>query len=192
MIARVFGVFARFGHATVSRRPPQNAIRRSGERPMAEADGGFALPDSACDATCTSLATWKNIRPRRRAYTPRHPHRVSRGDAPTWPRARRACPTECLWHRQFVQARRAANRGPDAARIVVIDGATPDAGLAATHAIGVCGARRNLISSGTTGAAAARAAAARIAELGWHLQIYVIPICSPNCFRRWRGARSPL
>lgn len=65
----------------------------------------------------------------------------------------------------------------DAARgVAVIDAATPDTVLAQMHAAGVRGVRLNLATGGVRDPALARAAlqatAARVAPLGWHVQIY--------------------
>jgi predicted TIM-barrel fold metal-dependent hydrolase len=61
--------------------------------------------------------------------------------------------------------------------VAVIDAATPMAELERMHALGVRGARLNLAVAGITSAAeAARLVdvfAARIAPLGWHLQLFV-------------------
>jgi predicted TIM-barrel fold metal-dependent hydrolase len=63
--------------------------------------------------------------------------------------------------------------------VAVIDDATPDTELASMHALGVCGVRLNLVSSGVPDPEAARArlqaTATRIAHLGWHVQIYANP-----------------
>lgn len=76
-----------------------------------------------------------------------------------------ACMLEAL------RARPADSRG-----VAVIDATTPDAALAEMATLGVRGVRLNLVSNGipdaATAAAQLRAAAARIAGLGWHLQIY--------------------
>lgn len=70
-----------------------------------------------------------------------------------------------------------AELGPATARgIAVIDGATEDAALRRLHAAGVRGVRLNLHTAGRADAGQARAmlveAAARVAPLGWHVQIY--------------------
>ena len=60
--------------------------------------------------------------------------------------------------------------------VAVIDAATPPAALATMHALGVRGVRLNLVTGGTVGPAEAvallRAAAARVAPLGWHVQVF--------------------
>ncbi len=70
-------------------------------------------------------------------------------------------------------------RGPSSRGVAVIDAATPAAELAAMAALGVRGVRLNLVSNGIPDPPAAiaqlRAAAARIAPLGWHLQLYARP-----------------
>lgn len=67
--------------------------------------------------------------------------------------------------------------GPARARgVAVIDEATNDATLSALHALGVRGVRINLHTAGRSDAGAARAmlewTAARVAPLGWHVQVY--------------------
>ena len=71
----------------------------------------------------------------------------------------------------------ALRRLGDMARgVAVIDEATDDAELESMHALGVRGVRLNLVTAGTgTPAAAADAlrwAAARVAPLGWHVQVF--------------------
>lgn len=70
-----------------------------------------------------------------------------------------------------------AELGPACARgIAVIDGTTEDATLHRLHAAGVRGVRINLHTAGRADPGPARAmlveAAARVAPLGWHVQIY--------------------
>ena len=67
--------------------------------------------------------------------------------------------------------------GPGRARgVAVIDEATDDASLRDLHALGVRGVRINLHTAGRSDAGAARAmlrwTAARVASLGWHVQVY--------------------
>ena len=63
--------------------------------------------------------------------------------------------------------------------VVVIDLAVPDAELDAMHALGVRGARLNLMSPQIESVAAAERllepVAARVERLGWHIQIYADP-----------------
>ena len=63
--------------------------------------------------------------------------------------------------------------------VVVLDPALPDAALDAMHALGVRGARLNLLSPRVPDVAAAQRmlepVAARIGRLGWHIQIYADP-----------------
>ena len=63
--------------------------------------------------------------------------------------------------------------------VAVIDEATPDAALSAMAALGVVGVRLNLITGvsvdPTRVPAVLRATAARIAKLGWHLQLLAPP-----------------
>ncbi len=65
--------------------------------------------------------------------------------------------------------------GDMARGIAVIDDATPDHALEEMHALGVCGIRLNLATGPVPDATAIpgqlRRAAARIAGLGWHLQV---------------------
>lgn len=69
-----------------------------------------------------------------------------------------------------------AARRTNARAVVVIDDDAPDSQLADWDACGVRGVRLNLMSPRVTDAAAARQAlqrmAARLAGLGWHLQVY--------------------
>jgi len=68
-----------------------------------------------------------------------------------------------------------AELGPRARGVAVIDGAESDAQLEAMHAAGVRGIRLNL-SLGVTGSAEHIAPlAARVAPLGWHLQLLMPP-----------------
>jgi predicted TIM-barrel fold metal-dependent hydrolase len=64
----------------------------------------------------------------------------------------------------------------EARGVAVIDDATPEAALHEMHALGVRGVRLNLVSSGAPDAAGAasllRATAARVAPLGWHVQVF--------------------
>ena len=73
----------------------------------------------------------------------------------------------------MLDALRAA--GDSARGIAVIDDATPDADLSAMHALGVRGVRLNLLTGFALGEevvpALLRAAAARVAGLGWHVQV---------------------
>nr|WP_283949583.1 amidohydrolase family protein [Limobrevibacterium gyesilva] len=69
---------------------------------------------------------------------------------------------------------------PGATRgVAVIDDATPEAALDEMQRLGVRGIRLNLVSNGIPDAAEAtaalRAAAARVAPRGWHVQIFVPP-----------------
>jgi len=63
--------------------------------------------------------------------------------------------------------------------VVVLDPAVPDAALDAMHALGVRGARLNLMTPRVSDVDAAQRmlepVAARIGRLGWHLQIYADP-----------------
>lgn len=75
----------------------------------------------------------------------------------------------------MLDALRAA--GDSARAVAVIDAATPESELAAMAALGVVGVRLNLITGVSVDPAAIpnllRATAARIAPLGWHLQLLV-------------------
>ena len=76
--------------------------------------------------------------------------------------------------------RDASNQQRDSMRaIVVIDEETTDEALDAMHALGVRGARLNLMSPRVDSVAAAQRllepVAARIGRLGWHIQIYADP-----------------
>jgi len=77
-------------------------------------------------------------------------------------------------NRCLLDALRAAPAGKRA--VVVIDSSVTDAELDAMHALGVRGTRLNLLSPRIADAAAAERllapVAARIARLGWHIQIY--------------------
>ena len=57
--------------------------------------------------------------------------------------------------------------------VVVADPASNDAELAAMAAAGACGLRFNLVTPGGPGAAELERMAARVAPLGWHVQLYV-------------------
>lgn len=66
-----------------------------------------------------------------------------------------------------------AHFGPTSSRgIVVVDADVDDATLARMHDAGVRGVRFNVVTRGGPPLAALREIAARIAPLGWHLQVY--------------------
>ena len=68
---------------------------------------------------------------------------------------------------------------PSVRGVAVIDAATSDVDLDACNAIGVRGVRLNLVSSGEPdpnfAATQLRTTAARVARLGWHIQIFAEP-----------------
>ncbi len=70
-------------------------------------------------------------------------------------------------------------RPKDSRGVAVIDAATSDKELAELNALGVRGVRLNLVSNGVPDVAAAtaqlRETAARVAALGWHVQIFALP-----------------
>lgn len=71
------------------------------------------------------------------------------------------------------------SRGATSRGVAVIDAATKDTELKALAKLGVRGVRLNLVSNGIPDVAAAAAqlqeTAARIAKLGWHIQIFALP-----------------
>jgi predicted TIM-barrel fold metal-dependent hydrolase len=73
-----------------------------------------------------------------------------------------------------LRARPSTSRG-----VAVIDDATPDTALHEMAALGVRGVRLNLVSNGEPDPSAAatllRQTAARVAGLGWHVQIFAVP-----------------
>src|SRR5262245_23476783 len=70
-----------------------------------------------------------------------------------------------------------AKFGAAARGIAVVDAGVPDAELKRMAALGVCGVRMNFVSPqawGTTTADLLKTLAARVAELGWHVQVFAL------------------
>lgn len=86
--------------------------------------------------------------------------------------------------------------GSQARGVAVIDGATTDAELAAMHRTGVRGVRVNLESLGMHDPSGARRllqeTAARVARLGWHVQIYTTLPVLASVIDGMRTLPSPL
>lgn len=78
-----------------------------------------------------------------------------------------------LDHSVLLSALQAA--GPAARGVAVVDDQTAETCLAELAAAGVRGARLNLVQRGTTSVAMLEAVSARVAPLGWHLQVHARP-----------------
>ena len=145
-------------------------------------DPGFAVPPGACDCHMHIFGDPARYPPAAwRAYDPT-PAELPAYDAeaarmgfsrvvfvqPSAYGVDNSCMLDAL------RARPADSRG-----VAVIDDTTTDADLTQMATLGVRGVRLNLVSNGIPDPAAAaaqlRATAARVRELGWHVQIFALP-----------------
>jgi predicted TIM-barrel fold metal-dependent hydrolase len=149
---------------------------------MAAERPGFTVPPDACDCHMHVFGDPATYPPaERRAYTPtqmgmdRYITEAERMDfgrvvivQPSAYGTDNACTLDAL------RARPETTRA-----IAVIDEATPDAALTHMAALGVRGVRLNLVSNGAPDIQAAeallRSVAERVAQLGWHVQIFALP-----------------
>lgn len=75
--------------------------------------------------------------------------------------------------------------------VVVIEADLPDAELLRMHALGVRGARINVLVSGGVGFDALETLAQRVAPLGWHIQLFMDVRSLPDMLPRLRKLRCP-
>lgn len=146
------------------------------------ADPGFAVPPLACDCHMHIFgdparyppAAWRAYDPVEMPLARYHEaaKRIGFGRVVFVQPSAYGTDNACLL--DSLRARPRDSRG-----VAVIDGATGDAALAEMAALGVRGVRLNLVSNGEPDGPAAiallRETAARVAPLGWHVQIFAAP-----------------
>ena len=77
--------------------------------------------------------------------------------------------------------------GPAARGVAVVDTSVTDDELARLNAAGVRGIRFNLVQTGATTVEMVAPLAARVAKLGWHVQIHALPALIVGNAALWRG-----
>jgi predicted TIM-barrel fold metal-dependent hydrolase len=142
-------------------------------------DPGFAVPPMACDCHMHIFgdparyppAAWRAYDPIEMPLTRYNAEAARMGFGRVVFVQPSAYGTDNACMLDSLRARPADSRG-----VAVIDAATTDAALAEMAALGVRGVRLNLVSNGEPDGPAAiaqlQATAARVAPLGWHVQIF--------------------